>query len=107
MSNPPDAMWVGVTGKSWSFLSPPGLLRGKGVLQGWSKFHLNSTSRRLGIRTGEYTVLIDEPGEQAIEAVENSIHNEDMAVAIVDEAENNKLAFTHWSCTGPIDLGRG
>ncbi|GJC84751.1 hypothetical protein ColLi_07589 [Colletotrichum liriopes] len=79
-------MWSGVTEKSWSFLSPPGLLRDKGV------------------RTGEYKLFIDTPEDPATEAAENGIYNEDMAVAIVDEVENNKLAFKHWSCTGPIGL---
>ncbi|KAF4775362.1 NAD-dependent epimerase dehydratase [Colletotrichum scovillei] len=79
-------MWNGVTEKSWTFLSPPALLRDKGV------------------RTGEYKIFIDTPEDPATEAAENGIYNEDMAVAIVDEVENNKLAFRHWSCTGPIGL---
>ncbi|KXH68730.1 hypothetical protein CSAL01_05138 [Colletotrichum salicis] len=73
-------MWNGVTEKSWSFLSPPGLLRDKGV------------------RTGEYKLFIDTSEDPATEAAENGIYNEDMAVAIVDEVEDNKLAFKHWSC---------
>ncbi|KAI9345874.1 hypothetical protein DFJ73DRAFT_960745 [Zopfochytrium polystomum] len=79
-------MWEGVTKKSWSFLSPPGMLRDK------------------GIRTGTYKLHIDTADKASTEAVAGGIYNEDMAVAIVDEAENNKLAFTHWSCTGPIGL---
>jgi hypothetical protein len=27
-----------------------------------------------------------------------------MAVAIVDEVENNKLNHKHWTCTGPVGL---
>lgn len=60
----------------------------------------------LGTRTGDYKVFIDSPDNPAIEAAAHGIYNEDMAVAIVDEAENNKLAYQHWSCTGPIGLGR-
>ncbi|KAF4434053.1 hypothetical protein CGCF415_v007162 [Colletotrichum fructicola] len=81
-------MWNGVQEKSWSFLSPPGLLRDKGV------------------RTGEYKVFVDSPEDPAVEAANGGIYNEDMAVAIVDEVENNKLAYKHWSCTGPIGLGK-
>lgn len=36
--------------------------------------------------------------------LEGGTHNEDMAVAIVDEIENRKLAFKHWSCTGTVGL---
>ncbi|KAF9875929.1 nad-dependent epimerase dehydratase [Colletotrichum karsti] len=79
-------MWNGVKDKSWSFLSPPGLLRDKGV------------------RTGEYKVFVDSPEDPAVEAANGGIYNEDMAVAVVDEVENNKLAYQHWSCTGPIGL---
>ncbi|KAJ0386906.1 hypothetical protein COL922a_003382 [Colletotrichum nupharicola] len=43
------------------------------------------------------------PGYQAIYG---GIYNEDMAVAIADEVENNKLAYNHWSCVGPIGLGK-
>ncbi|KAH9226221.1 hypothetical protein K456DRAFT_43256 [Colletotrichum gloeosporioides 23] len=81
-------MWHGVQEKSWSFLSPPGLLRDKGV------------------RTGEYKVFVDSSEDPAVEAANGGIYNEDMAVAIVDEVENNKLAYKHWSCTGPIGLGK-
>ncbi|KAI3550864.1 hypothetical protein CSPX01_01359 [Colletotrichum filicis] len=86
-------MWNGVTEKSWTFLSPPGLLRDKG-----QSLLLNC------VRTGEYKIFIDTPENPAAEAAENGIYNEDMVVAIVDEVENNKLAFKHWSCTGPIGL---
>ena len=47
---------------------------------------------------------VDSPDDPAIVAVEKGIYNEDMAVAIVDEAENNRLTFLHWSCVGQIDL---
>lgn len=81
-------MWDGVKDRSWSFLSPPGMLRDK------------------GIRTGKYQLHVDKPDTANFEACYNGIYNEDIVVAIVDECENNNLAFTHWSCTGQIDLGR-
>ncbi|KAK1476164.1 hypothetical protein CCUS01_05269 [Colletotrichum cuscutae] len=49
-------MWNGVTEKSGTFLSPPGLLRDKGV------------------RTGEYKIFIDTPENPAAEAAENGIY---------------------------------
>lgn len=79
-------MWLGVRDKKWSFLSPPGLLRDK------------------GIRTGEYEVFVDSKETPAEAAVVGGIYNEDMAVAIVDEVEKGELAYKHWSCTGPIDV---
>ncbi|KAF0325337.1 nad-dependent epimerase dehydratase [Colletotrichum asianum] len=81
-------LWEGVTEKSWSFLSPPWLLRDK------------------GIRTGKYEVYVDELDSPGYQAIYGGIYNEDMAVAIVDEVENNKLAYKHWSCVGPIGLGK-
>lgn len=79
-------LYEGVAAKSWSFLSPPWLLRDKGV------------------RTGKYTAYEDTPESPAYVAIEKGIYNEDMAVAIVDEVENNEFAFKHWTCTGQIDL---
>lgn len=80
------AMWEGVREKRWTFLSPPGQLRDK------------------GLRTGEYKLFLDSPEEPAVEAVEQGIYNEDLAVAIVDEVENNRLTHKHWSVVGPIGL---
>ncbi|KAJ0269760.1 hypothetical protein COL940_012218 [Colletotrichum noveboracense] len=60
----------------------------------------------VGVRTGEYKVFVDSSEDPAVEAANGGIYNEDMAVAIVDEVENNKLAYKHWSCTGPIGLGK-
>jgi len=36
--------------------------------------------------------------------VDQGVYNEDMAVAIVDEVEANKLIHRHWTCVGPIGL---
>ncbi|KAH8782722.1 hypothetical protein F5883DRAFT_636999 [Diaporthe sp. PMI_573] len=60
-------MWLGVRDKKWSFLSPPGLLRDK------------------GIRTGQYKVYVDSKETLADAAVVGGIYNEALAVAIVDE----------------------
>lgn len=59
---------------------------------------------RAGIRTGEYVVHVDDTMGSAECGIDNGIYNEDMAVAIVDEVENNKLNHKHWTCTGPIGL---
>lgn len=79
-------MWEGVTEKRWSFLSPPWLLRDK------------------GIRTGKYEKFIDSIESPAYQGVEGGIYNEDMAVAIVDEVEKPETDYKHWTCTGPIGL---
>ncbi|KAJ9243862.1 hypothetical protein DTO169E5_2204 [Paecilomyces variotii] len=79
-------MWEGVQETKWSFLSPPWQLRDK------------------GIRTGKYEVYVDDSAGSAEPGIDNGIYNEDMAVAIVDEVENNKLNHKHWTCTGPIGL---
>ncbi|KAJ5959264.1 uncharacterized protein N7479_006414 [Penicillium vulpinum] len=79
-------MWEGVKDRNWSFLSPPWQLRDK------------------GIRTGKYEVHVDDSAGSAEQGIDNGIYNEDMAVAIVDEVENNKLNHKHWTCTGPIGL---
>lgn len=57
-----------------------------------------------GVRTGKYELHIDGEDGTADVAVQGGIYNEDMAVAIVDEVENSRLTFKHWSCTGEIDL---
>ena len=58
-----------------------------------------------GTRTGKYEIFLDnlpptKDGEQ------QGIYNEDMAVAIVDEVENNNLNHKHWTCAGPLNLGK-
>ncbi|CAH0015653.1 unnamed protein product [Clonostachys rhizophaga] len=81
------SFYTGVSEKPWSFLSPPWLLRDQGV------------------RTGQYSLTLDKiPIDDKGNAL--GIYNEDMAVAIVDEVENNKLNHKHWSCSGPIGLGK-
>ncbi|KAL4876864.1 hypothetical protein BJY04DRAFT_210368 [Aspergillus karnatakaensis] len=81
------SLWEGVSVKPWSFLSPPWQLRDKGV------------------RTGRYSITIDHyPLDD--KGVHLGIYNEDMAVAIVDEVEQNKLNHKHWCLTGEIGLGR-
>lgn len=49
-------------------------------------------------------VHVDDTMGSAECGIDNGIYNEDMAVAIVDEVENNKLNHKHWTCTGPIGL---
>jgi putative NADH-flavin reductase len=58
----------------------------------------------LGIRTGKYKIYVDDSAGSAVQGIDGGIYNEDMAVAIVDEVENNKLNHKHWTCTGPIGL---
>lgn len=62
------------------------------------------TGDRIGVRTGKYEVYEDTVKTPAYQALEGGIYNEDMAVAIADEVENENYAYKHWSCTGPIDL---
>lgn len=57
-----------------------------------------------GVRTGTYQLHLDGEGSSGDAAIDGGIYNEDMAVAIVDEVENKKLTFKHWSCTGEIGL---
>lgn len=49
-------------------------------------------------------MYIDTPEQPAYQGIDEGIYNEDMAVAIVDECENDELSYQHWTCTGPIDL---
>ncbi|KAJ0423110.1 hypothetical protein BJY00DRAFT_300007 [Aspergillus carlsbadensis] len=70
------------------FLSPPWQLRDKGV------------------RKGKYSITIDRYPLDENDA-HLGIYNEDMAVAIVDEVEENKLNHKHWCPTGQIDLRSG
>ncbi|KAJ5745722.1 hypothetical protein N7520_010904 [Penicillium odoratum] len=79
-------MWEGVQDTPWSFLSPPWQLRDK------------------GIRTGKYEVYVDDSAGSAEIGIDEGVYNEDMAVAIVDEIEHNKLNHKHWTCTGPVGL---
>ncbi|KAJ5946426.1 hypothetical protein N7454_003265 [Penicillium verhagenii] len=79
-------MWEGVRETNWSFLSPPWQLRDK------------------GIRTGKYEVHVDDGAGSAEPGIDKGVYNEDMAGAIVDEVENNKLNQKHWTCTGPVGL---
>ncbi|KAL1854566.1 hypothetical protein Plec18167_003229 [Paecilomyces lecythidis] len=80
------SMWEGVNDVQWSFLSPPWLLRDK------------------GLRTGRYEIHIDKDEGSEEAGIYGGIYNEDMAVAIVDEVETRKLTHVHWTCTGPIGL---
>lgn len=98
-------MWEGVQETKWSFLSPPWQLRDKGnhTLDPLGLSFANLLAR-VGIRTGKYEVHVDDTMGSAEYGIDNGIYNEDMAVAIVDEVENNKLTHKHWTCTGPIGL---
>lgn len=98
-------MWEGVQETKWSFLSPPWQLRDKGnlIFDPLSVFNSKPLART-GIRTGKYEVYVDDSMGSAEYGIDNGIYNEDMAVAIVDEVENNKLNHKHWTCTGPIGL---
>lgn len=58
----------------------------------------------LGIRTGKYEIHVDDNAGAAEAGSKHGIYNEDMAVAIVDEVENNRLTHKHWTCTGPVGL---
>lgn len=66
--------------------------------------NVDSNFIRPGIRTGRYTAYEDTVASPAYQAIEGGIYNEDLAVAIVDEVENGKYIYKHWSCTGPIGL---
>lgn len=101
-------MWEGVRESRWSFLSPPWQLRDKGELTTWNQKEKKSKRKydwqNEGIRTGQYELFVDDSAGSAEPGIHNGIHNEDMAVAIVDEVENNKLNHKHWICTGPVGL---
>ena len=58
----------------------------------------------LGIRTGKYSVILDKLPQMDDAGVDQGVYNEDMAVAIVDEVEANKLNHRHWTFVGPIGL---
>ncbi|KAF2874794.1 hypothetical protein BDV95DRAFT_656410 [Massariosphaeria phaeospora] len=82
----------GNTSFRWSFVSPSALYRP-------------------GVRTGRYEVSVDDmvlvgeqaEGESVFEGRLTGISVADMAVAIADEVEGEKLVGKHWSATG--DLG--
>jgi hypothetical protein len=58
-----------------------------------------------GVRTGKYSITLDQyPLDE--NGVHLGIYNEDMAVAIVDEVEQNKLNHKHWCPSGEIGLGK-
>jgi putative NADH-flavin reductase len=80
----------GNTSFKWSFVSPSALYRP-------------------GKRTGKYEVSVDDmvlEGEQKEDNIFEDrltgISVADMAIAIADEVENEKLAYKHWGATGDI-----
>ena len=80
----------GNTSFKWSFVSPSALYRP-------------------GKRTGKYEVSVDDmvlEGEQKsdniFEGRLTGISVSDMAIAIADEVENEKLAYKHWGAIGDI-----
>ncbi|KAF1996668.1 NAD(P)-binding protein [Amniculicola lignicola CBS 123094] len=81
----------GNTSFKWSFVSPSALYRP-------------------GKRTGEYKISVDDmilegeqkDGEGIFEGRLTGISVADMAIAIADEAENEKLVGKHWSAVGDI-----
>ena len=64
----------------------------------------NCSSQFTGIRTGKYETFEDTVANPAYQGLEGGIYNEDMAAAIVDEVEDGKYDYKHWTCTGPIGL---
>jgi putative NADH-flavin reductase len=81
----------GNTSFKWSFVSPSALYRP-------------------GVRTGKYEISVDDmvlegeqkAGESVFEGRLTGITVADMAIAIADEVENEKLVGKHWSATGDI-----
>lgn len=80
----------GNTSFKWSFVSPSALYRP-------------------GKRTGKYVVKVDEmelegeqQGENIFEGRLTGISVADMAIAIADEVENERLVGKHWGATGDI-----
>lgn len=81
----------GNTSFRWSFVSPSALYRP-------------------GKRTGKYEVSVDDmvlegeqlEGESVFEGRLTGISVGDMAIAIADEVENEKLVGKHWSASGDI-----
>jgi putative NADH-flavin reductase len=81
----------GNTSLKWSFVSPSALYRP-------------------GVRTGTYEVSIDDmvlegeqkKGESVFEGRLTGISVSDMAIAIADEVQNEKLVGKHWSAWGDI-----
>ena len=84
----------GNTSFRWSFVSPPALYRP-------------------GVRTGRYEVSVDEmvlvgerQGDNVFEGRLTGISVADMAIAIADEVEGEKLVGKHWSAWGDISEDR-
>lgn len=84
----------GNTSFRWSFVSPPALYRP-------------------GVRTGKYEVSVDEmvlvgeqQGENVFEGRFTGISVADMAIAIADEVEGEKMVGKHWSAWGDISEDR-
>lgn len=84
----------GNTSFRWSFVSPPALYRP-------------------GVRTGRYEVSVDEmvlvgeqEGDNVFEGRLTGISVGDMAVAIADEVEGERLVGKHWSAWGDIGEDR-
>lgn len=84
----------GNTSLKWSFVSPSALYRP-------------------GKRTGKYEISIDDmvlvgeqKGENIFEDRLTGISVADMAIAIADEVENEKLVWKHWSAVGDISEDR-
>ncbi|KAF2730220.1 hypothetical protein EJ04DRAFT_545877 [Polyplosphaeria fusca] len=83
----------GNTSFRWSFVSPSALYRP-------------------GVRTGRYEVSVDDmvlegeqkEGESVFEGRLTGIAVADMAVAIADEVEGEKLVGKHWSATGDLSV---
>ncbi|PSN62975.1 NAD(P)-binding protein [Corynespora cassiicola Philippines] len=80
----------GNTSFKWSFVSPSPLYRP-------------------GVRTGKYQISIDDvplegkqTGDSILEGRLTGISVADMAIAIADEVENEKLAGKHWTAWGDI-----
>lgn len=80
----------GNTSFKWSFVSPSALYRP-------------------GRRTGKYEISVDvmvlegpQQGENIFEGRLTGISVADMAIAIADEVENEKLVAKHWSAVGDI-----
>lgn len=80
----------GNTSFKWSFVSPSALYRP-------------------GKRTGKYEISIDDmvlegeqQGDNIFEGRLTGISVADMAIAIADEVENEKLVWKHWSAWGDI-----
>ncbi|KAJ4345462.1 uncharacterized protein N0V89_011593 [Didymosphaeria variabile] len=84
----------GNTSFKWSFVSPSALYRP-------------------GVRTGKYEISVDDmvlvgeqQGDNIFEGRLKGISVADMAIAIADEVENEKLVGKHWSAWGDISADK-